>query len=828
MKKLISVIVALVLLMPSVFAAFEDMEGTGSEMQSAVDTMVEKRYINGTSETEFSPFKLISRAELAAVMLRILNKMDNTLECTFTDVTKYDWYYYVAASSEKEGIINGFDDGTFRGDDSITKEQLVAVLVRVLQDLNGTAAVSYTHLASNGTAFGLQYAHSAGTLAVFTAASMSNDANGDGDCGAYTVGDVVASVAVNTVYHIEISVIGEKLVVGVSSGDEEPTYTTIDIDDYSKFAKIEYVRIGNYRYGSGLSISNLVTSTNVTVDPDMIDIEGAEKIAKVLGQSVTETYTAAPIVPADGEVFTWDINNDDITLTPSEDTKSVEVTVGENVEPGTYTLSVASSASAEKATTYSIEVGGYTYIIADATGDSTTIDTSVLAAHDASTQYMITTATADGTLVSQSTVEAVSAPLVVDTTGADKVEVAPVYVFSEVGNVASGYDFGGAFADAAYNFEFTKQTTERSDILVNGILVGNNVCQDGTGRAMTDEDRTYAINDIKVEGGSIVISAVDCVAGHDATAFSMTDITAVKAPSIVNRVPKVWVTGDSLVAKYYGTESEYLGTSRSGWGQMLENFITDDYEVINLGNSGATTQSLYDTVYPTFLSQAQEGDMVVFESGYNDQGQTRPEAMQALVVEMAEGIKATGADLVYVTPNASRHDLKESVKYAGSLIAGAVASDTPYIDLSYLSHRFFYENYDGEVVVENDSVVVGVNYNEDGTLNGNVIMQNVGAGESFDWYMADNKFVWNSVDGETGMTPASYEIIMDSETIGLSYGLDTGAPNDRGLHSSYLGAMKFAEIVAQGLADLGFDGIDKTFTWSTEDTLGNTITVQVQ
>lgn len=138
MKKLILVIVALVLLMPSVFAAFEDMEGTGSEMQGAVDTMVEKRYINGTSETEFSPFKLISRAELAAVMLRILNKMDNTLECTFTDVTKYDWYYYVAASSEKEGIINGFDDGTFRGDDSITKEQLVAVLVRVLQDLNGT------------------------------------------------------------------------------------------------------------------------------------------------------------------------------------------------------------------------------------------------------------------------------------------------------------------------------------------------------------------------------------------------------------------------------------------------------------------------------------------------------------------------------------------------------------------------------------------------------------------------------------------------------------------------------------------------------------------
>ena len=140
MKKFISILAAAVMLITgaAVNAEFSDMAGMGDEMRSAVNTMVEKRYINGTSETEFSPFNMISRAELAAVMLRMLNKMDNTLECPFSDVTKYDWYYYVAASSQKEGLIKGFNDGTFRGEENITKEQLVAVLARTIREMNGT------------------------------------------------------------------------------------------------------------------------------------------------------------------------------------------------------------------------------------------------------------------------------------------------------------------------------------------------------------------------------------------------------------------------------------------------------------------------------------------------------------------------------------------------------------------------------------------------------------------------------------------------------------------------------------------------------------------
>ena len=136
-KRIISITLAVISIsLFSVYAEFTDIAGYNEETREAINVMVEKRYINGTSDSEFSPDKMISMAELAAVMLRILNKMDNNAECPFWDVKKYNWYYYTAASSSKEGIISGFEDGSFRGDEYITREQLIAVLARVLIEKN--------------------------------------------------------------------------------------------------------------------------------------------------------------------------------------------------------------------------------------------------------------------------------------------------------------------------------------------------------------------------------------------------------------------------------------------------------------------------------------------------------------------------------------------------------------------------------------------------------------------------------------------------------------------------------------------------------------------
>lgn len=101
-------------------------------MQTAIRYLASKGIINGSSDTTYSPDASISRAEIAALIVRALGKLDNSATNNFTDVTTANWYYSAAGSSQRLGIITGYEDNTFRGTIAINKEQIVAVAARVL------------------------------------------------------------------------------------------------------------------------------------------------------------------------------------------------------------------------------------------------------------------------------------------------------------------------------------------------------------------------------------------------------------------------------------------------------------------------------------------------------------------------------------------------------------------------------------------------------------------------------------------------------------------------------------------------------------------------
>ena len=113
---------------------FADIKDKAAEMQNAIKTLAAKGIINGTSESTFSPDDSISRVEIAALIVRTLSKLDPNENGGFADVTPSNWYFGAAGSCKKYGIINGFEDNTFRGDDKIAKEQIVAVAARVLKN----------------------------------------------------------------------------------------------------------------------------------------------------------------------------------------------------------------------------------------------------------------------------------------------------------------------------------------------------------------------------------------------------------------------------------------------------------------------------------------------------------------------------------------------------------------------------------------------------------------------------------------------------------------------------------------------------------------------
>lgn len=112
---------------------FTDITNKSAEMQRAIRYLASKGIINGTSDTTFSPDGSISRAEIAALLVRALGKLDNSATSSFTDVKSSDWYYTAAGSSQKAGLINGYPDGSFKGTTTIAKDQILAVSARVLK-----------------------------------------------------------------------------------------------------------------------------------------------------------------------------------------------------------------------------------------------------------------------------------------------------------------------------------------------------------------------------------------------------------------------------------------------------------------------------------------------------------------------------------------------------------------------------------------------------------------------------------------------------------------------------------------------------------------------
>lgn len=113
---------------------YEDIKNKSEEMRSAIKKLASVGVIEGTSETEFSPDDSISRAELAALVLRVMDKLDPNADGGFVDVTRTNWYFGTAGSAKNNGIMSGYEDNTFRADNVITRDQILAISARVLKN----------------------------------------------------------------------------------------------------------------------------------------------------------------------------------------------------------------------------------------------------------------------------------------------------------------------------------------------------------------------------------------------------------------------------------------------------------------------------------------------------------------------------------------------------------------------------------------------------------------------------------------------------------------------------------------------------------------------
>ena len=96
---------------------------------SDVAYIAQNGLMRGTSADKFSPYSTTTRAMIVTVLYRMEGEPDAG-ENSFVDVPDGAYYTDAVAWASENGIVNGYGQGRFGPNDSITREQLAAILYR--------------------------------------------------------------------------------------------------------------------------------------------------------------------------------------------------------------------------------------------------------------------------------------------------------------------------------------------------------------------------------------------------------------------------------------------------------------------------------------------------------------------------------------------------------------------------------------------------------------------------------------------------------------------------------------------------------------------------
>lgn len=109
----------------TVTRAIKDTKGHWAE--SHINSFISKNYIDGYGDDTFKPENKITRAEFVKLVNRAFELSDRgTVE--FKDVNKSDWFYKEVSIGVEAGYISGYEDKTFRPNDFITREEAAKIV----------------------------------------------------------------------------------------------------------------------------------------------------------------------------------------------------------------------------------------------------------------------------------------------------------------------------------------------------------------------------------------------------------------------------------------------------------------------------------------------------------------------------------------------------------------------------------------------------------------------------------------------------------------------------------------------------------------------------
>lgn len=144
-----------------------------------------KAYIEGYDDGTFRPDNDMTRAEAAAIFARLIAEKKGgaiTGKASFSDISMKDWSYSYIGYLEKYNIIDGYDDGTFRPNNAVTRAEFVAMAVRYYglfsEVKKNNYTVNYTDIKTTHWAYSdIAYAKNVGWISGYADGTFKGDNN---------------------------------------------------------------------------------------------------------------------------------------------------------------------------------------------------------------------------------------------------------------------------------------------------------------------------------------------------------------------------------------------------------------------------------------------------------------------------------------------------------------------------------------------------------------------------------------------------------------------------------------------------------------------------
>jgi len=104
-----------------------------------ITAMAARGIANGQPSGDFEPDNSVTRAQFAALLVRTLGKSGvSPATPKFVDAPAWAWYYSAVESAVQLGLVTGYEDGTYKPDARITRQEMAAMIVRAM-NLHKTA-----------------------------------------------------------------------------------------------------------------------------------------------------------------------------------------------------------------------------------------------------------------------------------------------------------------------------------------------------------------------------------------------------------------------------------------------------------------------------------------------------------------------------------------------------------------------------------------------------------------------------------------------------------------------------------------------------------------